>query len=554
MNRQGAKDASVRPGGYASAAALRPAPSLHAALAWLEGAAPLVLVASIALWVALVFAASIYKYETFGQGYDQVDFEQAIWNTVQGRPMVDSRFNFSDSIFGLDWMPMLLLFVPFYAAIPSPHTLFFMQILGAALGAVPLYWLARDRLGSKLAGLCAALVYLLYPTLLYGVLNPFQVRLFSVTLLLFAIYYFEKGNWKLFAAAGLLAVLARTDVALVVAMFGIYALLRRRRWPWVAAPLAFGLGYFALATFLIVPSFLHPDALKGPSGPVTDYMSCWPCGHNPVLAYYGHLGGTFPEIARYIFTHPVEVLKLMFSSPKVLYILSLLVPLAFLPLLAPGPLVLGLPILALNLLSTRSAQYDYQHHYSLLLIPGLMVATVYGADRLARIAYYVLRRREKLSDAMRNTQYAIYQAPASYAPYVLLLLAGWAALLNVPYKNPLARTLLYHEMPARVEAARELVAMVPPEAKVAASSFLAPHLLPRRYIYNFPPAPYSPYNFGPERHSDRFVDLDYILVDPKASALDANPIADKSALEHLRAMPGWVEVASKQNLLLFKRK
>jgi hypothetical protein len=133
-------------------------------------------------------------------------------------------------------------------------------------------------------------------------------------------------------------------------------------------------------------------------------------------------------------------------------------------------------------------------------------------------------------------------------------LVAWAALMNVPYKNPLVRTLLYHESPARVQAARELVAMVPPEAKVAASSFLAPHLLPRRYIYNFPPAPYSPYNFGPQRHSDRFVDLDYILVDPRAAALEANPIDDKSALEHLRAMPEWTQVASRENLLLFKRR
>src|SRR5205085_5861412 len=140
----------------------------------------------------VIFAASFYKYETFGQGYDQVDFEQGIWNTVQGRPMEDSRFNFTDSVFGMDWMPMLLLFVSAYALVPSAHTLFFLQIVGSALGAVPLYWLARDRFASQTVGLGAGAAYLLYPTLLHGVLNPFQVRLFSVALLLFGFYYFEK--------------------------------------------------------------------------------------------------------------------------------------------------------------------------------------------------------------------------------------------------------------------------------------------------------------------------------------------------------------------------
>jgi uncharacterized membrane protein len=550
MNRQDTRDANLRIGSYTAPASERASGSVAALLGRLERLSPWLLAASITLWVALVFAVSIYKYETFGQGYDQVDFEQAIWNTVQGRPMEDSRFNFSDSVFGMDWMPMLLFFVPFYAAVQSPHTLFFMQILGAALGAVPLYWLARDRLGSKLAGLCAGLAYLLYPTLLYGVLNPFQVRLFSVALLIFGFYYFEKGNWKLFAATTLLATLARTDVALVVAMFGVYALLMRRKWPWVATPLAFGLGYFVVSTFVIVPSFLHPDALKGPSGPVTDYMACWPCGHNPVLAYYGHLGGTFPEIARYIITHPVEVVQLMFSGPKLAYLLSLLVPLGSLPLLAPRPLVLGLPILALNLLSTRSAQFDYQHHYSLLLIPGLFAAALYGAGTVQRL--WQGRRREHAHHLVEGD--GAERGVATPAVVVMLALVAWAAVMNIPYKNPLVRTLLYHESPARVEAARELVAMVPRGAKVAASSFLAPHLLPRRFIYNFPPAPYSPYNFGPQRQSPTFVELDYILVDPKASALDANPIADKNALEHLRAMPQWTQVASKENLLLFKRK
>src|SRR5881398_172230 len=107
----------------------------------LEAVAPKLLVGMIVLWVLLLFVASFYKYETYGQGYDQVDYEQAIWNTTQGHIMEDSRFNFTGSVFGMDWMPMLIFFVPAYALLPSAHTLFFLQILGAALGAIPLYWL-----------------------------------------------------------------------------------------------------------------------------------------------------------------------------------------------------------------------------------------------------------------------------------------------------------------------------------------------------------------------------------------------------------------------------
>ncbi len=531
-----------------SATVARPAARvnrLSAALERLEELAPVLLAATIVLWVVAIFAVSIYKYETFGQGYDQVDFEQAIWNTVHGRPMEDSRFNFTGSVFGMDWMPMLMLFVPAYALIPSPHTLFLLQIVGASLGVVPLYWLARDRL-SKLAGYAVGSLYLLYPTLLHGVLNPFQVRLFSVTLLLFAFYYFEKANWKLFTACVLLAMLARSDVSLVVAMFGVYGLLTRRNWPYVVAPLLIGFGYFALATFVIVPSFAYPGALNGASGAVgQNYMDCWPCGHNPQLAYYGHLGSNGPEIVRYIVTHPVEVARLMFTSEKIGYILSLLIPLAFLPLLAPRPLVLGLPILALNLLSLRSSQYSYQYHYSLLLIPGLFIAAIYGADKL-RIIWMRRRKGKPQRDltALRAVQIGA------------LVLLVWALVIQIPYKNPALRALRFPEPPARVQAARELIGMVPPDAKVAASSKLAPHLLPRRYIYNFPPAAYSPYNFGPQRQSRHFVDLDYVLVDPANSALDFGPnkIDGKSALQLLQESPDWQQIASRQGFYLYKHR
>src|SRR5690349_1196217 len=103
-----------------------------AAVEWIERHARWILLGLVVAYIAVFFALAFYKYEGYGQGYDQVDFEQAIWNTVQGRPFEDSRFNFSDSVFGMDWMPMLALFVPFYALVPSAHTLFFLQVAALA--------------------------------------------------------------------------------------------------------------------------------------------------------------------------------------------------------------------------------------------------------------------------------------------------------------------------------------------------------------------------------------------------------------------------------------
>ncbi|MGI8588389.1 MAG: DUF2079 domain-containing protein [Chloroflexia bacterium] len=493
--------------------------------AWVERLAPSLLFAAMALYVVVFFAASFYKYEHFGQGYDQVDFEQAIWNTVQGHPFEDSRFNFTDSIFGLDWMPLLAVFVPFYALLPSPHTLFFLQILAAAVGAWPVYLLARDRLGSARAGLVFGLAWLLYPTVEHSVLDPFQIRIFATVLLLFALLYFERRQlWPFLLCCGL-AMLARTDVALVVIMFGVYALVARRGWGWVAAPLILGLGYFLPVMTLVLPAFVHLPAVNcvGPI-PADQIDHVWPGSSNPNLGYYLQWGCTPGMIAVNLVKDPLYTLGYMLGDlHKWIYLADMLAPLAFLSLLAPARLLLALPILGLNLIAWRPAQTEYNNHYQLLITVGVVYAAVAGFA-------VGLRRFPRRRDILLGT---------------LLLVA---VVVNLLLHNPVSSAFRFPESPARIAAARELIAQVPPGAHVAASSRVAPHLLPRRYIYNFPPAPYSPYtmsDFGP---------LDYILVDTNAQENNSNLLPDgRTALQALAGSPEWKLQQDEQHYRLYVR-
>ena len=61
---------------------------------------------------------------------------------------------------------------------------------------------------------------------------------------------------------------------------------------------------------------------------------------------------------------------------------ALLVPLVFLPLLAPLALVTVVPELLPNLLSSTRTQTSIHFHYTAGAIPGLMLAAVLGARRL----------------------------------------------------------------------------------------------------------------------------------------------------------------------------
>ncbi len=526
--------------------------------------------------------AAWYKYEHFGYGYDQVDFEQAVWATTQGHPFFDSRFNFTNVIFGMDFMPALAAWVPFYAIFASPHTMNLLETVIIALGALPVYWLARDVIGSRLAGLAFAATYLLYPTTQYVNLFPDYMRPLATTLLLFALYYLYRRRLLptlLFAFA---ALLTRTDVALTVAMLGVYGLAaaplpnppllqgRGNRLRFGLPLLLGGLLYFFVSVYALVPAFTYTcvnsastnvtqtnqpaaqstatPALNGAQEPGSN--GCGQ-GSNFLIGYYSHLGGatSFGDVIKYVITHPIEVAQLVFTLPKIWYVLLMLLPGALLALLYPPAWLLLLPTFALNLLTNRSSQLDSQTHYQMLLIPGLMLGAVFGYSQLMK----VLRRgTQGISEA--DASGSINQASALSAQHWLLLLPVAAALIvNLALGNPIISAFRYGESNARVAAARSLIAMVPQGAGVAATSSLGPHLLPRLFIYNFPPAAYTPYDsnyhFPPHSPVANAPTLAYIIADENAAVLK-----DGKALAALRADPNWTVVAEQQKFILFKHR
>src|SRR5690349_20211121 len=114
----------------------------------IAGLKPVWLLAGMVLiYIVVLTAGRVFKWKLWGRGFDHGDYQQAIWNTTQGRPFQISRYNFTDSIMGMDFMPGLIFAVPFYMLWPSAYMLDILQSVLLALGAVPVYLIARDRFG-----------------------------------------------------------------------------------------------------------------------------------------------------------------------------------------------------------------------------------------------------------------------------------------------------------------------------------------------------------------------------------------------------------------------
>ena len=109
---------------------------MHTSAAVIEQRAGLALMAMVTLYTAVLFFGLTFKYVHWAQGYDQIDYQQSIWNTTQGRFLEISHYRHTDHLWGMDFIPAILLIVPFYALFPSALTLNFFQALFMALGAL----------------------------------------------------------------------------------------------------------------------------------------------------------------------------------------------------------------------------------------------------------------------------------------------------------------------------------------------------------------------------------------------------------------------------------
>ena len=229
--------------------------------------------------------------------------------------------------------------------------------------------------------------------------------------------------------------------ALPVLGLGLYLLCKRETRGRGAVIVGVGAAALALALAVWLPAFGGDGVL-------------------PTARRYASLGSTWSDLLVAPLTRPALFWGRLFSAPSAAYVLALLAPLAFLPLLAPRALLVALPPLLQVLLADGAALRGMTGHYEALLLPGLAWATVQAIERVAGWRW-------------------IAGSEPTHRPHA----PAWLALL------PLVATPLFHASmgrghfsdlatPGSTDFAR-VVAAVPPDAGVAATARLQTRLADR---------------------------------------------------------------------------
>jgi uncharacterized membrane protein len=459
----------------------------------------------MATYAAGFAALSTLQHLSFGTGrFDLGNMVQAIWSTAHGHPLAITDLQ-GDQIsrLGAHVDPILVAFAPLWWVWPSPAMLLTAQAVAIALGALPVYRLAAKHLGSERAALGFALAYLLYPAVQWLTLNEFHPVALATPLLLYALWYLDEDGLVAFAAFASAAALCKEEIPLVVAAFGAWYALTRRRWVPGATIAVAGVTATAIAVGLVIPHFN-----EGASS-----------------AFYGRydeIGGSPSGILRTAVTDPGELLGVAFDEHGLRYLAALVLPLALLCLASPLALVAA-PELAVNLLSATPTQTSIRFHYTAGAIPALVGASVLGTAAL---------ERRKRGVALPLAVLAVIAALVGN--YRLGPLPVWRELPGGQTAQAYASHVSAHD-----RAAARAVALVPDGAVVSATNSLGAHLSARRRVLSFP----------------YVQDADWILADETRPGYGDRiaPLATATRLARLRRNPAWRLVFAEDAILVFRR-
>lgn len=379
------------------------------------------------------------EHRAFETGrFDLGNMAQAVWSTAHGRPLEVTELH-GDQItrLGAHVDPLLAAFAPVWWLWPSPAMLVVCQAIILALGALPVFWLARKHLGSARDGALCGIAYLLYPPIQWLALDEFHPVALACPLLTFAFWYLDEDRLRAAAPFLLLAALSREEMPLVVGALGVwYALAKSRRVAGALVALA-GAASSAIAFGVVMPYFREGT-------------------ESAFFGRYETVGGSPVGILETVFRNPGALLGALTDGRDLLYLLALGLPLALLFLLSPLILLAAIPELAANLLSSTDTQTSIRFHYTAPIVPFLIGGAVLGAARLPR-------------------------------PRVGALILLGASLAGAVLLGPLrAGELVPDRRSPHDGVAVRALALIPEGAAVSSTNGLGAHLSARRRIHSFP--------------------------------------------------------------------
>ncbi len=385
------------------------------------------------------FLILVCRHFSLGTGWDNAIYDQAIFNSSQGR-LYFSELKNNRSLFADHFEPISLLLVPFYWLYPTPIWLFFAKAVIVFCSGLGVFKLAEQTRLSRSLTLFLILSLMLFVGYRGTILTDFYPINFVTPLLLFLFYYCSISPAKTFVLAAL-CLCCKEYVGIYMACFGVYMFFRfpgKQSKLTAAMIFCLAVSHYFLVTKIVMPYFGQDEFY---------------------LNRYSHLGKDLPEIVLTLLT-PWLLIPAVLSLKKIKYLIYFFGHLAFLPLLAWQEFILCLPFLAQNLLSNQDYHVSLKSHYA--------------AEAVAIIYYLAVKGIAKFTTMERKIEQKQLLAVLFFC---LIAFHGKSEMFD------LRRDILQLNRYSMISKAYEVV---PKDMVVSAQNNLLPHFSARQSSYLYP--------------------------------------------------------------------
>jgi uncharacterized membrane protein len=477
---------------------------------WLPFTLVVVAAAGYTIYFSIITIQAHFRLQTMG--WDLGIENNLVWNAAHfNRPLFKTSVigGPESTHIGLHETYISYLIGIFYRLSPRPETLLIMQagLVGGA--SLPFYAFARRHLGAWTACLLSILL-LLYAPLHGSILYDFHYLPFAPFFLWWCLWAIESRRNVMSVIAVTLTLANREDMSALLIVLGLYLLLKGERPRAGAIVAVVGAIYFVAIKLILMPHFLN-----GYAAYLNQYEGLLPEGDN-----------SFGGVLKTVIANPAFTVTNMIEHDKVVYLLEIITPLAFLPWRRPVGLLCSIPGFIFTMLATRYPpliQISFQ--YTAYWTSFLFIAMV------ANLSWF--RRRE------------LDGVPGATASRRAWLVAVTAGVLITSYQFGIIfqqHTAWGGFSPFRVGVTQadrtrhdelySLIAKIPQDASVAASEGLVAQISSRKNAYSL--------RIG-------YQDADFILVRTPAGGDDRNHLLDGLRTHRYGVL------AQKGEFVLFKR-
>lgn len=438
----------------------------------------------------ILLASSIARHELFNSSGDLAFFDQCIYLISQGKPPISSVLGFHILADHAAWI--LYFIALLYKIYPTIYWLFIVQSLALASGSIPIYILSKKAGLKQNQAIIISVIYLLYPVIYNSNLCDFHPDTIAVLGILTAVLAARTRKIGWFCISILIVLGCKAVLSLTIVAMGIWLLLFEKRRLYGVTAIVSGILWFIIANKIIIPFFGNETALI-----------------NRHLYRYSYLKGSFYNIVKFLFSQPYLVFKNIFSLINLEYVTLLLLPTIWsLKSKYLSPLVSILPCFLLNIIADHDSQKNLVLHYSLPIIPFLILVTI---DSL------------KSGESWLKNKRTIFL----WSLVCFLTLGKWGFFLSK-----------YIRSVDNLPATKEAISLISTSHSILTTDIITPHLTHRELIkFNY--KNYEINNFY------------YILINVRHPGWAKSSEDYKHLVDHLKTSPGFHLKYQKDDVFLF---